>query len=176
MWGWAGKSGGCWSKKPEKFLCCRALVSTASTRVPGRQTGRQRWSPRRPESRQHAHGEAPSAGRLSRPPAPSDPPQTEPTPLRETPSAWAPWHPVAQALCFRRRGRRFNPSWGRSHRPHGMAKKVKKKKRIRNVCCLHTLHRARVSLLPAPGTWGGGLWEPTRCGLAPRGSIRLSSH
>ena len=40
----------------------------------------------------------------------ADPPQTERTSLSETPSAWAPWHPVAQTLCFRCRGRRFNPA------------------------------------------------------------------
>ena len=67
----------------------------------------------------------------------TDPPQMERTPLSETPSAWAPWHPVAQTLCFRCRGRRCNPRWGRSHKPRGKAKKsLKKKKRKEKKCLL----------------------------------------
>ena len=109
----------------------------------------------------------------------ADPPQMERTSLSETPSAWAPWHPVAQTLCFRCRGRRFNPAGedptGHVARPEKVKKKKKKRKGKEMPAVFTTLHRACISLLPAPGTWWG-LWEPTRRGPSHGVAIRLSSH
>ena len=87
----------------------------------------------------------------------ADPPQMERTALSETPSAWAPWHPVAQTVCFRCRGLGLglgNPRWGRSHKPRGKAKKSlkkkKKKERKRNACCLHNPSPSMHQPAPSP--------------------------
>ena len=91
----------------------------------------------------------------------ADPPQTERTSLSEMPSAWAPWHPVAQTLCFRCRGRRFNPAGedptGHVARPEKVKKKKKKKERKRNACCLHNPSQSMHQPAPSPRNMVGAV-------------------
>ena len=93
----------------------------------------------------------------------ADPPQMERTSLSETPSAWAPWHPVAQTLCFRCRGRRFNPAGedptGHVARPEKVKKKKKKGKEKK--CLLSSQpFTEHASACSQPQEHGGGCGSP----------------